>query len=149
MRTSRCAIASSLERNTRAIACVGRLHTVRSVSAVFVPLGFGRPGVERLAFENRQFRAQHDAAANRVDALVPSDTHQPCAWICGQPYHGPLRECRDEGFLLRFLGEIEIAEQADQRREDAIRLLAEHAFDVACGGLRQPVGHVGRTSMLP
>ena len=51
--------------------------------------------------------------------------------------HAPLRpdlESRDERVLDRLLGEVEVAEDADERRDRPPLLLAEQAVDDVVGG---------------
>ena len=62
------------------------------------------------------------AAAQRVDRLEAAGRHQPGARIGGHAVARPLLERRGEGVVQRLLGAVEVAEQADQRREHAARL---------------------------
>ncbi len=98
-------------------------------------------------------------AAYAVDRLVAPRTDQPRPRIVRHSLRRPLFDRSRKGVLLRFLGQIEIAEQTDQSREDPTRLPAKDFFDIAgsarahaANGRRrlQPVsGQIGRTSMLP
>jgi hypothetical protein len=56
----------------------------------------------------------------------------------------PLLDCGSECFVHRFLGEIEVSDEADERREDPPPLLAVEALDA------QPaISRIGRTSIEP
>ncbi len=80
--------------------------------------------------------AKRDLAADAVDRLVAPDIDQPCARIGGRLPGRPVLECDRERILQGVLGEIEIADQADQRRQRATRLVAKYGFDVAGRHLR-------------
>ena len=58
----------------------------------------------------------------------------------------PARRGDGEGLLRGFLGEVEVAEKADQRREDAAPLLAEGLLE---DRYRPALGVIGRTSTAP
>src|SRR5690606_38152448 len=57
-----------------------------------------------------------------VDRLETAGRHQPGAWIGGHALARPLLEGGAKGVVQRLFGEIEVAEQAYQGREDAARL---------------------------
>ena len=57
----------------------------------------------------------------------PADTSQ-ARGFAGTPSCGHCSERRPEGVVQRLLGEIEIAEQANERREDSPRLRAVDSF---------------------
>ena len=63
--------------------------------------------------------------AQAVDRLVAADIDQPGARICRDAFARPLRKRRREGILHGVFGELEIAEQADQRGHNATALMAE------------------------
>ena len=72
--------------------------------------------------------------AKPVDRPVPGRGRDPCAGVRG---HAPLRpdlKSGDEGVLDRFLGEVEVAEDADQGRDRPALFLAEQAVDELVGG---------------
>ncbi len=96
-------------------------------------------------------------AADSVDRLVAACADQPGARIVRRALGRPLFDGRREGVLLRLLGQIEIAEQADQGCENPTRLSAKYFFNHLAdrisahriGGLVRLSGQMGRTSMLP
>jgi hypothetical protein len=49
--------------------------------------------------------------------------------VVGRPLAGPALGGDRERLLRGFLGEIEVAEEADQRREDAAPLVAESLLE--------------------
>ena len=82
-------------------------------------------------------------AANAVDRAVARGGHQPRTRVIGRPVAGPALGGDGEGLLSGLLGEVEVAEEADQAGEDAAPLVAE--------GLVQNRYHsaTGRTSTAP
>ena len=157
-RTSRCAIASSLARKARATCAVVSPQTVRSVSATCTSAAkagwqqvkisrsmsssstlalAGLVGSRRVVQQFvRQFwllAAKRDLPADPVDRLVASDIDQPGARIGRRIGGGPALQRDREGILQRVLGEIEIADEADQRRQRPTRLVTEYFFDLARG----------------
>jgi hypothetical protein len=64
-------------------------------------------------------RIEPRAAAHAVDRLEASGGHEPRARIRRHAFARPLLESGPERVVQRFLGDVEVAEQADQRREDA------------------------------
>src|SRR6187551_1823748 len=81
--------------------------------------------------------------ADPVDCPVSSRRQQPGARPVGRPFHGPALQ-RDRGRVLEgVLGEVEVAEDADQACENAPPLGAEDALElVQCST-------TGLTSMAP
>ena len=77
--------------------------------------------------------AKRDVAANAVDRLVAPDIDQPCPRIGRQAGIGPALQRHRECVLQRVLGEIEIADEADQRRQRPARLVAKYFFDLRPG----------------
>ena len=73
--------------------------------------------------------AKRDLPADPVDRLVASDIDQPRPRIGRRIGGGPAFQRHRERILQRILGEIEIADQADQRRQRPTRLVAEYFFD--------------------
>jgi hypothetical protein len=68
-------------------------------------------------------------AANTVDGSAPGRRDEPSAGIGRGAFAGPaLGGCR-ECFLRGFLGEVEVAEEADERSEDASPLVAKDALE--------------------
>ena len=66
-------------------------------------------------------RIEARAPADAVDGLEAAGRHEPGARIRRHAVARPLLERRPESVVQRLLGEVEVAEQADQRREDAPR----------------------------
>jgi hypothetical protein len=64
-------------------------------------------------------------AADAVDRAVARGGREPGAGVVGDPVAGPALGGSGERVLGGFLGELEVAEEADQRREDASPLVAE------------------------
>jgi hypothetical protein len=54
-----------------------------------------------------------------IDRLEPANGHQPCNWITGDAIPWPPLHRYTEGLVQRFLGQIEVPQQSDQRRQDA------------------------------
>ncbi len=68
-------------------------------------------------------------AANAVDRTVARVVRSHAPGLAGTPSRGH-RSSRDrERFLRGFLGEVEVAQEADQRSEDATPLGLEYLFD--------------------
>ena len=83
-------------------------------------------------------------AALLVDGLEAPRGDQPGHRILRQPFGRPLLHGRAEGFVQRFLGALEVAEQADQRREDAARILAVDLVDLGADARDFWGGHARR-----
>jgi hypothetical protein len=81
------------------------------------------------------FLGQRPATAEAVNRPVASGRRDPRAGVVRDPPSRPRLERRDERLLDGFLGEVEVAEDADQRRDGATLLLAEQALD-RCPGAR-------------
>jgi hypothetical protein len=82
-------------------------------------------------------------AADAVDGAVARGGHEPGARVGGRPVEGPALGRDRERFLGGFLGEVEVAEEADQAGEDAAPLVAEDLLeDRYCS-------RTGRTSTAP
>jgi hypothetical protein len=100
----------------------------------------------RIEFELMRERlllaTERDVAADAIDRLVAPDTDQPRAGIMRRLFLGPTLQRDRKGVLQRVLGEIEIADEADQRGERSPRLGAEDLFDL--GG-----GHRGSYTLIP
>ena len=92
--------------------------------------------------EQARLRGERAVAADAVDRAVPGGRHEPGNRVRGRavarPALGGDREC----LLGRFLGEVEVAEEADQAREDAAPVVAEDAFE-------RYHSAIGRTSIAP
>ena len=73
--------------------------------------------------------AQPDLTPDAVDCLVAPDVDEPCARVFR--HRGPLFERGRECVLHGLLGEFEVTDEADQRRQNATRLVTENLFDLA------------------
>jgi hypothetical protein len=94
-------------------------------------------------------------AADPVDGPVPGDRDEPAGRVGGSAVPGPALQRLLDGVLEGVLGEIEVAEDADQGGEDAPVLLAEQAAELGVGSRRYSAltsagtGTIGRTSTEP
>jgi hypothetical protein len=68
-------------------------------------------------------------AAQAVDRSVARSGRQPGARIGGDPVARPALGRDRERFLRGFLGEIEVAEKANQRSQNTAPLLAEDRLE--------------------
>jgi hypothetical protein len=86
--------------------------------------------LRRLAhLEQAGLGRQRAIAAKAVDRPVTRGPRQPGARIGGDPLAGPALGRNRERFLRGFLGEIEVAEKADQRGQNTAPLLAEDLLE--------------------
>ena len=183
----RCATVGGAVRKARAISSVVRPQTSRSVSATCASGGSAGwqqvkisrsrssstllvvpvASPSRASASSRSASSASDASNRarrrmRVDRLEAAGRDEPRARIVGHAVARPLLDRRREGVVQRLLGEVEVAEQADQRGEDAARLGAVDGVDPARVPARprphsSPVGsrygrsssRIGRTSTLP
>ena len=76
--------------------------------------------------ELADLRRQRAIAPDAVDRPVARGGHEPGARVLGRPVAWPALGGGGERVLGGFLGELEVAEEADQRREDASPLVAEN-----------------------
>jgi hypothetical protein len=91
-----------------------------------------------LAAELFGLLAQPTAAAQSIDRPVARGRRDPGARVGRDAPLRPRLERRDERVLDGFLGEVEIAQDADERRDGSPLLLAEQAVDdVARGVIRR------------
>ena len=142
-RTIRCASVGAGVRNACAICSVVRPHTSRSVSATCASgasAGWQHVKMRRSRSSSTLSSSAHAAASmtpisaslahvveriepraasQAVDRLESSGRNEPGAGICGNAVARPLLERRPERVLQRFFGDVEVAQQADQRREHA------------------------------
>lgn len=81
------------------------------------------------------------AATNRVDGLETRGRDQPGARIRRDAVHGPALQGGAEGVVHRILGHVEVAEQADERRENAAGFRAENGVKVGANLDRRWRGH--------
>jgi len=96
---------------------------------IIVQVGGGRHAVAQALGDGHERSIEPGAPPQLVDRLEAARRDQPRARIAGHALGRPALHRRREGFLQRLLGEIEIAEQADQRREDPARLGAVDRLD--------------------
>ena len=162
-RTSRCAIVGSGTRKARAISAVVRPPSVRSVSATcasvasagwqHVKMSSSRSSGKVVSstvvlrclahLEQAGLRRQRAIAANAIDGPVAGCRHEPGARVGGDSVPGPALRRDRERLLRGFLGEVEIAEEADQGSEDVAPLVAEDPIEV------RHHSWIGRTSTAP
>jgi hypothetical protein len=93
-------------------------------------------------------RLESRAPADAVDGLETPGRHQPRPGIGRDAVVRPLLERRAEGLVQRLLGEVEVAEQADQGGEDAARLGAVEGLHLCAhwfGRIRVHRSRVART----
>jgi hypothetical protein len=64
-----------------------------------------------------------------VDRPVPGGGDQPCTGIGGLALARPALGGDRKGIRRGLLGELEVAEEADQRREDTPPLVAEDVLE--------------------
>ena len=76
-----------------------------------------------------------------VDGLESTGRHQPGSGLGRDPVPRPLLDGRREGVLQRLLGEVEVAEEADQRGKDAPRFGAVDGVDRRARLLGRVHGH--------
>src|SRR6185295_13168735 len=84
-----------------------------------------------------------------IDGAEASRRNEPGSWIAWHSFRGPTFHRRDERVVERLLGEVEVAEETDERCQDAPRfsavdrvdLLAQRGIDIAHDALR-PVEHL-------
>jgi hypothetical protein len=94
-------------------------------------------------------------APEPVDRTVPGDRDEPAGGVLGGAVARPALECDGDGVLKGGLGEVDVAEDADQGCEDAPVLLAEEAGErdpgtsVGRDYASTPTGMTGRTSIDP
>jgi hypothetical protein len=79
----------------------------------------------RLAAEQLGLVAQSSVATESIERPVARRRGDPRRGMVRDPAHGPRIERGDERVLDRLLGEIEVAEDADERRDRPTLLLAE------------------------
>ena len=67
--------------------------------------------------------------AHAIDRLEAARGHEPCPGILGHAVSRPALDGGDERIVERLFGAVEVAEQANQRREDTPRLGAVDGLD--------------------
>ena len=92
--------------------------------------------VRRHAFVGNAFRdlvierCEAHAAPYRINRFETLCRHQPGARIGRHTLNRPLLERRAKCFVQRFFGDIEVAEQADQRGENTARFSTINRVDL-------------------
>ena len=84
--------------------------------------------VAKLALQLLGFRDERPLASDAVDRAVAGGRDQPAGRVLGLTVARPALGCQRERFLGRVLGELDVAEDADQRGEHATPLIAEDVF---------------------
>jgi hypothetical protein len=79
--------------------------------------------------EQARLRRQRAVAADAIDGPVARRRDQPVDGVGGDPVSWPALGGDGERLLRGFLGEVEVAEEADERSEDAAPLLAEDLLE--------------------
>ena len=149
-RTSRWAIVGSATRNARAISAVVRPPSVRSVSATCASTASagwqqvkisssrssGKVGLVHRVLRRRRhlaaacvFSASVRSRRSRSIARLRAGRDQPGAGIGRDAVARPALGGDGERLLRGLLGEVEVAEEADQRGEHAAPLVAEDLLE--------------------
>ena len=92
---------------------------------------------------------ERPGAADPVDRRIPRDGLDPGPRPSRDPAPGPRLEGLCERVLHRVLGELEVAEDADQGREDAAPLVPEDALELVYPATSAVRSTTGRTSIEP
>src|SRR6185295_1410866 len=69
-------------------------------------------------------RIKFRPSTQSINGFESGSRNQPWSWCAGYPTRRPQAERSRKGFVHRLLGQIKIAEQADQSRQDSSRLPA-------------------------
>jgi hypothetical protein len=75
--------------------------------------------------EQARLGCEGAVAADAIDSAVPRGRHEPGARVGGRALAGPPLSGGSERLLSGLLGEVEVAEEADEAGEDAPPLVAE------------------------
>ena len=79
--------------------------------------------------EQARLRGERAVAADAVDRAVAGGRHEPGARVLRRALARPALRGDRERLLGGFLGEVEVAEEADQACEDAAPLVAEDLLE--------------------
>ena len=147
-RTSRLAMVGSATRKARATSAVVRPPSSRSVKAICASME--RAGWQHVKMRRsrssctgpdllsrcvgdlghlRQKFAPARLAAEVIDGSIAGGRRDPAARVRRQAVDGPLPQGEGEGLLDRVLGEVDVAEDADQGGHRPTGLLAEDPAD--------------------
>ena len=96
-------------------------------------------GLEQVSLGGEHVRSRRIRSIARWRAVVTSQAPR----VGGNAVAGPALGRDDERFLTGLLGEVEVAEEADQGGQDASPLVAEDLLD------QEPISTIGRTSTEP
>src|SRR5262249_50799286 len=88
-------------------------------------------------------------APDAVDRLIPRCRDEPADRVGRSAVTGPPLERRRDRVPERVLGEVEVAEDADQSGEDAPMLLAEEPRELFYAVTSTGISSPGRPSMEP
>ena len=94
-----------------------------------------------------QLRGARRGAAQPVDRAIPGRGREPRARHARDAVARPSLERAREGFLRALLGDVPVARDPDQRRDDATPLLAEGVGDRGLD--RGHISQIGLTSIVP
>jgi hypothetical protein len=86
---------------------------------------FGHGGL----LEQARLLGERAVAANPVDRAAARCRDQPGRGVRGRAFARPALGGNREGLLRGFLGEVEVAEEADQRSEDAPPFVVKDALE--------------------
>jgi hypothetical protein len=95
------------------------------------------------------------SASQAVDGPPSRRGRDPCRRVGRHTVARPGRDGGDEGVLDRVLGQLQVAELADERGQDGCALAAKRALGRRDGGVRARGAHsgsrpaMGRTSTVP
>ena len=154
-RTSRCAIVGGGTRNARAISSVDSPHSVRSDSATCASgasAGWQQVKIRRRRSSGTAASASPGTSGSWLNSVMwPSSprisSKRPvrrsasmALWravemihargFAGRPVRGPLIERDRERVLHRLLGHVEVADEADHRRQHTAELFCIETFDL-------------------
>src|SRR5882757_5096564 len=115
----------------------------RAVVEVDLVHGRGQP----IVAEQSPLALERPLAAHTVDGVVSPRWHQPGHRVPRHPVPGPPLGRDGERLLGGFLREIDVAEKADQGRQDAAPLAPENLLDQKPSSIGTSTN--GRTSTAP
>ena len=79
--------------------------------------------------EQAELGREGPVAADTIRRPVPGRPHQPGVRVSGDAVAWPPVGCHRERLLRGFLGEVKVAEEADQGSQNAAPFLAEDALE--------------------
>ena len=86
-------------------------------------------------------RIESRPPANRINRLETRGRNQPRARVSRQALPGPALQRGIERVVHRVLGQVEVAEQADERGENATGFRAVHGVEAKANFVRGRGGH--------